>query len=304
MAVDIRSSPLRQARESVDTGRGVLRTAGNPMREKYIGKGSFLNWQEDLGISATEQGAQQARKEETDFQAKISEKRERVQGARGQLQGAWDQLGTNEAELNKAANSWRPPDASGAVDSSWNQFRSTLVPIEVAYVSYGTTTSGEGAEVADTSKQNLISSTYYFPQNLAHELLNTKGIRGDQLDNGGMRIKTDSKGYQKLSSELSEQSKILESSYRAKATQSIADQLAGVKGPDFSGAYSELGAAKGTLQGYQSQLDAAQADLDNTVAVRQKQWDEIHNNYQNKIETMSEIFSGLNIKKGKTKNES
>lgn len=298
MPADIRSSQLRQAREGVDTGRGVLRTAGNPTREAAIGRGSFVNWYKDLGISTTEPGAQQIRKEEADFQAKVAEKRARVEAARGQLQGAWGELAGQESQLNEASGNLS--SVGSAVEDSWNTFKSTFIPIRV--IEGEKVWSGDSASEGgrwDTNES--VGGVYYFPKEVAESLMGKKGIVGEWVD-GGFNVYARNYGNKPLHEAFSTQANILESSYKEKAARELSGQIESASSA-LSGQYAQLGEAKNTLSGYQAQVDAAQAGLDAAVAKRQKEWDELHNKYNNKIKTMNDIFSGLTIGKG-TDNES
>jgi hypothetical protein len=300
MPADARSSQLRKAREGIDTGRGVLRTAGNPTREAAIGRGTFMNWYQDLGISTTEPAAKQMRTEEADFQSKVSEKRARVQEARGQLQGAWGELAGQEAQLDKAKGSI--PSAGKVVGDAWSNFQSSLVPIRVSEVKSVRNNDAQWGPGPDWVDETVSTSTYYFPKDLAAKLAKEEGLKFTPNDSGGIDIIGAYGTAKKLNQVFTSQAAILESSYKEKASREYAGQV-GAATSALSGQYAQLGEAKGRLSESQTQVDVAQRDLDSAVAMRQKQWDDLHNKYKGKIDKMNEIFSGLSIGKGK-KNES
>lgn len=293
MVAEIRTSQLRQAREGIDTGRGVLRTAGNPTREAAIGRGSFVNWYKDLGVSTTEPAAQQLRNDESDFQSRIAEKRAKVNEAKGQLGSAWGELGSQEAALNAAAG--QVPDLGSAVQGSWDQFRSSFIPVRVI--------EGDTQWVGDTAAEGggwqtkeSVGATYYFPKEVAESLMGQKGIVGSWSDNG-FNVYARHYNNKDLHSIFSSQANILESSYKEKAANQIAGQLGSAQ-YDLSGQYAQLGEAKGTLSGYQTQVDIAEEDLNTAIAKRQAQWDELRGKQSDKLDKMNEILSGLFIKKG------
>lgn len=59
----LRQDPLREARGTIDTGSGVKRM-GTEQRQEHLGRGTFINFYKDLGISTTPQGAKLIREDE------------------------------------------------------------------------------------------------------------------------------------------------------------------------------------------------------------------------------------------------
>jgi len=275
--VDIRNSGLRSQRETVDTGQGALRTANNPQREQHIGRGSFINYYEDLGISTTRPAADQIRKEEADWRSKVAEQESRVADARGKLTSAYGELGSRESQLAGT----KLPQLNTAVDKAWGSFKSTLTPIRVI------------------GPNDTIEATYYLPKDAANTLVGQRGLFASwENDNTVLNVMAKNYRNAEVHEPLRSSSATLESEYRNKAQTQIAAEL-GIASGQLNSAANQLGAVKGELAGYDAQISQAEGALAGLKQIHQKKWDDIHSKYNERSAKMQDILNSLMVGKGK-----
>lgn len=275
----LRNTGARAARGSVDTGQGVARTAGSEQREAHIGRGTFVNWYDDLGISATRPAADQIRTEEAAFKGKVAEQESRIAAARSQLDSAKGELASGYRELE--GQSANLPDLGDATNESWNTYKSTLTPVRVI---------GRG---------DSIEATYYLPRETADNLMGQRGIFASYVD-GGAYMNVMAKDYrnQELHDPLREAAASLEAQYRTKAQEQIAGQLGDAQGQfneSMNNAYGQLGEAGARVQGYENEINSATGMLEGVKQQHQAQWDEIHGKYKARAQKMNDILGSLFI---------
>lgn len=293
----VRGGGLREQRQKVDTGRGEPRVAQG--RAEHQGRGAFVNFYEDLGISTVEPAAQQMRAEEKDFQAKVSTRKAEIEGYRNQYQGALSQVQGSRSQWDTANNQLSEaaknlPGLSDAVNQSWDQYRSTMAPVRVV--------SG-----------NNVEQTYYLPKDVINSLNSEAFNRGDGsytgnwVDNGAyynvdVRVKGQggSRG-QELHELLSNTYGQVESQYKSRAAEQLAAQLSAANS-SISNQASVLGAAGIQLAAnesavglYGASLSAAEGELQGTIAARQAQWDKLHERYNQRAEQMDSILSSIDV---------
>lgn len=103
----------RMDRLSYDTGSGEKRIHQNvPLRE---GRGQFVNYYEDLGLSTTPESATAIRDEEATFQSQLKEEKGNIATATSALKDA-------QSKLSQAKSSLMNYDQ--AMDHAWNSFKS------------------------------------------------------------------------------------------------------------------------------------------------------------------------------------
>lgn len=104
---------LRAKRASIDTGTGERRVSDTG-RAKHIGRGTFVNWQDDLGISATEGEAKDIREKDAKFKEGIAERYKPLDEAEGKLVAAEGEVAagydTIESDLKRLKTwyGWNP----------------------------------------------------------------------------------------------------------------------------------------------------------------------------------------------------
>lgn len=269
----LRNAGLRAQRESIDTGQGTQRTAGNIQREQHIGRGTFLNWYDDLGISTTRPAADQIRKEESEYKARVSEQENKLSDVRGKLSGAYSELASQESQISGT----KLPQLNAAVEKAWGGFKSTLTPVRVM------------------GPNDTIEATYYLPRDAANELVGKRGLFATWVDdNKYLNVMVKDYRNQELHDPLRSGAATLESEYRSKAQESIAKEL-GIASSQLGAAANQIGEAKGTLSGYDAQISAAEGALSSVKQQHQQKWDDIHNKYNERRDKMKEILGSLSI---------
>lgn len=283
----LRNTGLRAQREYIDTGTGTMRTAGDSGREAHVGRGTFVNWYEDLGISTTQPAAEGMRKEEQEYKAKVAEQESRIAEARSKYNEAQGRLGAAQGELSGKygeVSGIQLPELQSAVDNSWNQYKSSLTPVRVI---------GRG---------DAIEATYYLPRETADQLIAKRGIFASYVD-GGQYLNVMAKDYrnQELHDPLREGAISLETQYRAKAQEQIAREL-GVAQGDINNAYGQLDSAQGQLNeaagqigAYGAEIASAEGMLSGVKQKHQDQWNEIHGKYQQRSEKMKSILENIMV---------
>lgn len=281
----LRNTGLRAARESIDTGTGTMRTAGDPGREAHVGRGTFVNWYEDLGISTTQPAADKIRKEEAEYKQKVAEQEARIAEARSKYNQAQGQLGAAQGELSgkyNEVNSIKLPELQNAVDDSWNQFKSTLLPVRIV---------GPG---------DAIEATYYLPKETANNFVGKPGIFGGFVD-GGVNLMVKNYRNQELHDPLREAAISLETQYRTKAQEQIAKEL-GIAQGDINSAYGQLNStqeqlnqAASQISAYGAEVSSAEGMLQGTKKQHKQQWDEIHGKYKARSDKMKSILENIMV---------
>lgn len=276
MAGLLRNTRLRSQRESIDTGQGVQRTAGDTQREAHVGRGTFVNWYDDLGISTTRPAADGIRKEEDAFKRQVAEKEAEISSVRGKLNSAYGEVNAQASQLAGT----KLPQLNTAVEKAWGGFKSTLTPVRVM------------------GPNDTIEAVYYLPRDGAMELVGQRGLYATWHENDTV-LNVMAKNYrnQEVHDPLRSASATLESQYKAKAQEQIAKEL-GIASSQLQAGANAIGAAKGELAGYEAQVSAAEGMLSGVKQEHQKKWDDIHNRYKERASKMSEILSTLQVNKG------
>ncbi len=268
----LRNTGLRAARGEMDTGTGIRRDAGNPMRQQHVGRGTFVNWYEDLGISTTEPAAVQIRKEEADFASKIAEREGKINEARNRVSAAQSQIDARRKEIEGV----EIPELEGAVETSWNQFKSTLTPVRVI---------GRGDQ---------IEAVYYLPRETADNLINKRGIFATYVGDNVLNVMAKDYRNQELHDPLREAAISLENQYRAQAQEQIAGQLGEAYGT-VNEARRKLEESQGEVSRAQGEISSAEGLLQGIKGTHQQQWNEIHSKYQQRSDKMKSILENIMV---------
>lgn len=272
---------LRGKRDSVDTGSGEKRT-GNTERAKHLGRGSFVNFYDDLGISTTQGHAEEIRAQEAQFQAGVKAEKDAIAKAKGQL-------GTSQADLDKAKKALdasKIPGYKDALSKAWKQTSSSFVPVRVV----------------DPSGKN-VEAVYRLPKE-------SISLLEKELDGFEQKFVDDGKHYNISSRHASGKiaGQEIHDALRS-ASQNIYGSFVEKAGPAISKGIQEgtLAQSEGykTLAGYQGDLDVAKGNINARRKVlrgmqdqRAKEWADIRGAYQKKKDTLRGIFTNLKVGKG------
>lgn len=265
----LRNVGVRELRDSVDTGQGVSRTGGNEIRQNSFGRGAFINWYDDLGVSTTAPAAKSMREQEAKWQNEYNAQAARVADVRGKLEAAKSEVAGQEGEVNSV----RLPEFQNALEDSWQQYKGTLTPVRVM---------GPGEKIEET---------YYVPKDVADKFASSEGVYsawyGPYLNIEG---KDYANGY--VHKPLREAQSMTETMYKEKAQGPIAEQL-GIAQDQLSSAANMVGSEKEQLSNYEGQVANAEGMLAGMKQKHDQQWDELHQRYNDRRDKMNEILGSL-----------
>jgi len=261
----LRGSGLRAQRSSVDTGTGSKRVgAGTGQRAEHLSRGQFVNYYEDLGFSATPEGAKQIRADEAKFQSNIKESQSDINAAQKEVDAANARLDAEAAKL---------PGFDDALATGWKEAQGGFVTIFV-----GTPGNIEGKyKLPKESVPNLVGSGF--------EVVN--------LGTGKWGVSPTIQGRTvgaELHQTLQNSRDSVYNQYVKEATPVIKRTLAENS--------SALQGFRDEVAGHQGQVDAAQSVLKGNVAAREQMWADEQGKYQGKLDTMNTIFKSLTVDKG------
>ena len=147
-ARDSRLQGLRGERKEIDTGSGTIRVPDN--RVEHISRGTFVNYYDDLGFSATPQHAEAIREEEEQHKLGIKQYEDVIATNRANRDSVSTALGTNR----EAYNNIKIPSVRDFQSKTWN----TMVRDPEAY---------EFTTVRIVDKNNKILYSYVMPKETA-----------------------------------------------------------------------------------------------------------------------------------------
>lgn len=258
----LRQGELRNARQSVDTGTGEKRM--DAQRMEHIGRGDFMNFYDDLGFSASQEGAERIREDEKGFQSGMKE-------SRGLISDAQKQVDKDNAALAEAAAS--VPDFNSALNDGWKDATSDWHQIIVG--------SPDGIE-----------GTYKLPAQTVPDLMGM-GFEVVKISDHrwGVSPVIDGKVVgNTLHSTLNNTYNGLYNGYVKDATPLIQKNLAASN--------EQLAGYRTNIEASQGEVDAATSVLQGQQTSRDKMWSDARGDYQKKLDTMDAIFNKFEVEKG------
>lgn len=265
---------LRTKRDEVDTGTGIQRL--DQGRTEHLSRGDFVNFYDDLGISTTQWQADEMRAQEAAFQGAKADQEGVLSSAQGKYESAEGDIADQQALLDKAYKDM--PEFQTALDDSWGEHKNTLTNFSVV------------------DKNNNVLGSYYLPDKVGENFMGQPGVWGNKVD-GTFYVGTKGgEAYEALMTSLDTGALEYRTQYMSQAGPAIAKQL-GIGLSSLGDASSKLQAARTDVELYGGQVDTARRDLGNTVAARDQQWADIHGEYQSRLDTMKEVFGGLNAER-------
>lgn len=266
----LRGTGLRAKREKVDTGGGEKRMGFG--REDHVSRGTFMNFYEDLGISTDPYSAETIRADEAQFQQDVKERQGVLSKAQSDYNTSMQNIAKAKSQVEQGYSSI--PELNDAVNKSWNEHKQSLSKIRLV------------------DRQDNIQGVYYLPQSVANELSKSDGIWSAEHD-GYLNVV--SKGdNSELQSILQNGQTSYESKYKMSASKQIASQI-GVAYDQLGESSAAVAKAEADAKAYGSQVSSAKDELQTTIDMRQAEWDDLHERYRKRQETMQEIFGGLKV---------
>lgn len=274
------------ARESREDRGGVLREA----REPHADRGSLLNYYDDLGFSSTEEGAESIRADEESFQSEVGEKR-------GILEEQESSINTAQSKLNSSYSS--------NLKTLNKQLADIGTPTEMVNEAWSSTPK-IGVRVLNSNSQ--IEQTYYLPKDYVKELdskLGSTGYAKAWVDNGKNYNIVAWGGATSPGGSLHESLNSAASSYKSQfKTQAYkdAEKVHSAAQSQYNTALSSLNSSKaesqGTIDTAWGEYNEGKTYVDTAVGSREAEWTMLRDDYQNKLQTMRDIFGAISVEEG------
>lgn len=284
------ANAMRDQRTMLRGGSGPRAARAN----RRSGRGKFVNFYEDLGISTTPEKAQAIREEEARFQSVASEQRGKIADAQGKLGAAQGQLKEFKGET---------PDVKSAVDDAYSKVQKSWVPVKVAeprlYQGTGNLDSGykDAIRRKTGADERGVISTYRLPQEQV-DALNESSSISSQWEDGSLvvydrvRIPGDSSPEDiYYPGTMNNAIKDLTSNVETKLRDALTDEV----GSALTTRSENISEQEGMLGEYQGQISGAQAELSAAEQRREDQWAAIRGDQEQRLENMRKIFENLEV---------
>jgi hypothetical protein len=241
-------------------------------RNRPRGRGSFINYYEDIGASTTEEGHKVWKAKDEEFQGQIGKAKQGISEAQGKYDEAL-------REHNSATSGL--PGLDSALDAAWRKTESSFVPIRVV----------DG---------NKVEATYMLPREVADNFP-TEAYHANWVDGGKyFNIDVDAKGGggkrgAELHDSLANAYANMKTDFYEQAAPKLQQQLGSAQG-QFNTA---MAANQGALDSYAAEIQANKEFISGTEAEAERQKQKIRDQYQKRLATLKEIFGGFKIDKAK-----
>lgn len=268
---------LRSRRASIDTGTGERRVGGQ--RALHGGRGTYLSFQKDLGISTDEGTAKILRQQEKDFQGQVAKRKSEIgaiesgllkeeRGMEGDMipvkyYTSGGQVQNYKLSRGTAKSLYDNPDVFAVYSEKDMEY---------------TPTSRDQARYHTGGNRNIEGYKY--------ESVERKGSIGKQLGPQTKYIQTPKEGGGQY-----EQNVLHLRAGTSRGSHEFAKALDDVQ-RQTDAMYAE--AQKSVATGKRA-ISGARGVLKGTVAQRQSEWDAVHAKYAKRRETMREILGGLDF---------
>jgi len=254
---------LRMQRATTGTGSRI----GDTNRAEHTGRGTYINFYEDIGLSTTEAGAKSIREGEAAFQGEVSAKQKEISAANKELTASKQRV--EEAKKNS-------PSFKSAMDKAWTTAQKGFVPVRVVDAS-----------------GNKVEATYMLPKSVIPELQKIP-VHSNWVDDGkafNISVKTRDGGHivgQEIHDSIRNATQGVYSSFQESTAPQVAKLIA-ESDKQFAKAYSDLA-------GYESQISSAKGMLEGSKSQRDKMWADARADYQKKMDNFSNILGNLKVK--------
>lgn len=296
-------SALRDAREREDN-----------TRDRGRGRGSQVQFYDDMGFSSTEQGHEKF-VEYKDTQAKqIAARKAEIAKAQGAINQENQAFQSRQSQYNTAQNAYKQSQAELEKAKQLTDPKNIGKYTEDAYSRV--LKSGEMKKVAVVSgNDNKVEGYYWVPKGNAEALTKSVQFYNTGKD-GTLYVHTKSQG-RTIGEELHKQLSLTQQSAKTQVMSAAQKQFA----EQSSTAQKQIAAASSNLSNYKSQLDAAKAglikdegaiqraqatiglskeQLKNYTAQEAKFLKDLGDKYDGKIDRMREIVQGVQVKEGQS----
>lgn len=321
MENDPREGVLRGARQSSNVAPSEDKNMRGD-RAEHVGRGTYINYYDDLQFSTTEQKATKVRGEEKAFQEQVAAQQSSIDSSRSnvessyasaksKIQEGYSTIGTASSQLQQQASTAKSqlssavPSLSSAISSAWAETKKTFIPVRVV-------------------NGNTVEATYMLPASTAENLAAQEGVASGWVEDNGYKfynvdVRTKEGGRiigAELHKAFSDASNSLYDTWYDEAVPQIKSQLAKAYGEvatatsslnnQISTAQSEIDSATSSLNSSYTELEGqyansmfqiseAQGQLDSAKAKRQAMWDALRSDYRAQQATIESIFTNMSV---------
>jgi len=305
----LRGSGLREERRSVDTGTGEKRVGGNAQRAAHLGRGTFMNYYKDLGISATREGAKLIREDERKFQGQIGQQQRVIN--ENEAANAKNKALLGQSAANVSSIRGNRDKAQGAL----NNFKGTPVP---SFESYKAQEYRRGYGQGDYKMVRLyqrggksLYGEWYLPTSVANKIAANHTDSYWAGENGPRDVKVIIKhtshlaptaqllqnGSNAMSNAVASAYDVLkdnayatDTANRNILTQNVSDWNAGL-----TTAETEYGKINTGVNNLQTLINTQNTTLKGNKSERAAEWAAIHKKRDEKIASMDDFFASLDL---------
>jgi len=268
-------------------------------RDRYRGRGSIVNYYEDLGLATTEESYNEWKEQDNLYQSSMAQ-------AAQDLQTAKESYSREKGRYDKALRSL--PDLNTALEKSWEEYKRGLTKVVVTgkegitnpnssaiadyYATHPGATTMPQSEVDKAGLNNWesdkgIKGTFYLPRDVVDKYRLSRGIFAVDRGPNEVHITGKDDHYLKVYKALKQGEEQLKNKYIQTATPQLANELAQGN--------AQLSEAKGALDAAQAQIVSREEYLKETDAQRQAEMQAIRDRYKNRLSTLKEIYGGMTI---------
>jgi chromosome segregation ATPase len=298
-------STLRQAR---DRATDRERTRGR-------GRGAVVQYYDDMGFSSTEQGherfldyKQEQAKKVAEAKAKLNQFQQQINQARtgynqadSEIKGYEQKIREAQSQIDEArSRGMQTPNLGSLTNQAWQQAKGSDQMVKARVIADG-----------------KVQGVYYIPKEAANNMAQ-KGMNAGFVKNNVFNVDVKQGGRtrgQEIHDMLRTGSQQTKTQFQQQAQREIASQIAQQKAQaaaEISRAQGEINTARSQVENQRGQLIQKQGEIQRAEASiglqrqelaqfneqEQQYLQQIAKNYNGKIERMSELMSGLDVKDG------
>lgn len=246
------------------------------MREARKGKGSQIDYQKDLGVSASPAMAQRVREDEAIFDERMGTWGSEISESQGKVSSAQAEI----AAANKRFEEAKKDAPYTTIDKEWNKYTQSFIPMIVH----------SGGQVEET---------YYMPPEAAHNI--AQGLNQTSFyqatyhkDNNAFDVNVYDRGKE-IHETMADAGRSIKANFFEQSAPAVIEANKSID--------EQLREAAGQISGYQAQvaqsqgeIDAARRSMNETQALRDEQWEQIRGDYQNKLANMKSMWEKATLK--------
>jgi len=277
MANEVRSGMLRGAR--AETGEGAR--SGNTNRGSHVGRGTYVDYYKDIGISTTKEGAKQFKDTKAAHDAAVAAAQAEIDAANQQVES---QYAAGQSAIKDASG--KIPEFNKALQTAWKTSTSDFVKVNVVKQ------DGKGGYITE--------GTYSLPKTAAQDLAKKQGVATNWGKDGQfyVDVKTSQGGRyigEELHTAFSQGEKDIYNKWYVSAAPQIKRGILDNKA-EIGKATGMLGESYATNKGM---VNASQVQVDSAKEIAGQDWQKMKDDYNKKKATIASIFGNFKVDEAK-----